>query len=299
MKTLKYIILGIIIMMIIFSCSSKTSNNNRLQHIVLQSQVKADHAQLSSSKEIIAKRLKAIYINDFSIVQDDKKSQLIISLSDTLNVNAFSDLFTQRGDVCFCQVIDNQSVRSCLQKLDSKVLLADNTNAGTMLSMIQSNQEQHQSPAVIGLVNARDTAMVYKCLESKQIRNLLPEVRFAWGKWADSAQHCQLYALNMQTRIDGRLIKEASVSTSGSFDIEIKLAFNSEGRSLWKDLTTKSIGKPVAMVINDKVYSAPIVRSVINSGNCIITGNYAGMEANNVVAMIKNSELPVSFKLVK
>lgn len=299
MKTLKYIILGIIIMMIIFSCSLKTSNNNRLQHIVLQSQVKADNAQLSSSKEIIAKRLKAIYINDFSIVQDDKKSQLIISLSDSLNVNMFSDLFTQRGEVFFCQVVDNQSVRSTLQKLDSRMLLADNTNAGTMLSMIQSNQEQHQSPAVIGLVDARDTAMIYKCLESEQIRNLLPEVHFALGKWADSAQHCQLYALNMQTRIDGSLIKEASVSTSGSFDIEIKLAFNNEGSNLWKDLTTKSIGKPVAMVINGKVYSAPIVRSVINSGNCIITGNYAGMEANNVVAMIKSGELPAAFQLVK
>jgi Preprotein translocase subunit SecD len=299
MKTLKYFVLGIIIVIIIFSCGSRTSRINQQQSVVLQSTGSTDKSQLSSSKEIISTRLKAIYINDFSITQDNEKSQLIISLSDTLNVSDFSDLFTQRGEVYFSQSTDNQSVWSKLKKLDSRLLLADNTSAETMLSMIQSNPELHHSPAVIGLVNARDTALVSKCLKSESIKSLLPEVRFAWGKWADSAQHYQLYALNVQTSIDGRLIKEASVSTSGSFDIEIKLSFNSEGSSLWKDLTTKSIGKPVAMIINGKVYSAPIVRSVINNGNCIITGNYTGMEANNLVAMIKSGALPVSFKLVK
>jgi len=113
-----------------------------------------------------------------------------------------------------------------------------------------------------------------------------------------------LYAISLSHTISGALIKDASklettppaksinVSKDASklkrtsTDNGISLTFNNDGSAQWKDLTGKNLGRSVAMVIDDQVYSAPTVRNEIANGSCMITGNFTEQEIKNLVAIL-------------
>ena len=168
------------------------------------------------------------------------------------------------------------------------------------MSLLQSNGPLPNFSPVIGNIDYKDTSLVFKCLNSKSVKGQLADgIKFVWGQTVDSKNKCTLFAIFEQNSISGKMIKDASVKTTKVFKIEISLTFNNEGSEKWKDMTGKNIGKSIAMIIDNKVYSAPIVRSEISNGNSIISGNFNGPEANNLVAIIKNGELPLSFKVTK
>ena len=66
------------------------------------------------------------------------------------------------------------------------------------------------------------------------------------------------------------------------------LSFSEEGSGKWTELTQASLGKPMAIVIKDLVYSAPMVREVIRGGNCAISGNFTSGELAQLKAVLEN-----------
>jgi SecD/SecF fusion protein len=67
---------------------------------------------------------------------------------------------------------------------------------------------------------------------------------------------------------------------------------------VWAEITKKNLGKSIAIVIDDQVFAAPYVRSSVDNGECMITGNLSQKEINYLIALV-NEQLPVSFNLIK
>jgi preprotein translocase subunit SecD len=88
-----------------------------------------------------------------------------------------------------------------------------------------------------------------------------------------------------------------SATTSGG--PEISLTFTSDGAKLFKDITTRNVGKPVAIVLDGEVISAPTVQSVIEDGKAVITGKFTVQEAKNLAIQLNAGALPVPINLVE
>jgi len=298
MKALKYILLGIFIISIIFSCNSQTFSSKPFREIVLQSEGTPTKDQLMTSKKIISDRLKTLQINSFEIIQNDEKSQLTIKLKDSLDLQKLAGVLTAKGEFTFDLTYGKQEVISKLTKLDPSMVLENNTNIHDVLALLSSDAKSLDTP-VIGDVELKDTALVSKCLNSKSVKSHLPDgLQFVWGQNADKQGKYELFAISLQSLISGKTIKDASVSQDAHAKTGVNITFNNEGSAKWKDVTSKNLGKAIAMVIDNKVYAAPIVRSEISNGNCIITGNYTDQEARQIVSVLRNGVLPVPFIVI-
>lgn len=124
-------------------------------------------------------------------------------------------------------------------------------------------------------------------LNSTSFLNQFPkDLKFAWG--ADQGIRGKyLYALKeSKTAYNGpgkSDIKEVDIS-----DDLLLISFTGEGSRKWEELTRASLGKPIAIVINDLVYSAPMVREVIKAGKCAISGNFSKGDLAELKAVLEN-----------
>jgi SecD/SecF fusion protein len=80
---------------------------------------------------------------------------------------------------------------------------------------------------------------------------------------------------------------------------KIEIKFLSNAKKVWADATRVNLNKPIAIVIGNKVFYTPVVRTTIENGLCEITGNMTQKEVNYFLALVNNDKFPVDLKLLK
>lgn len=101
------------------------------------------------------------------------------------------------------------------------------------------------------------------------------------------------------TGLTGRFLEHAVVEfNSQSSQPVVTLSFNSEGSDLFAKITRENIGKPLAIFLDGKVISAPIIREEIGGGKAVISGNFTAPEARTLVRNLNYGALPVPIELV-
>jgi preprotein translocase subunit SecD len=99
------------------------------------------------------------------------------------------------------------------------------------------------------------------------------------------------YLLLKEVEIDGDDIIDASPGFQNDQPIA-SFRFNSHGARRFAHLTADNIGRPFAIVINDRVFSAPVIREPITGGSGQISGNFTLEEANTVAMLLRSGTLP-------
>ena len=79
----------------------------------------------------------------------------------------------------------------------------------------------------------------------------------------------------------------------------VDIEFNSQGAQIFSEVTSRSVGKPIAILLDKKVISAPNVREPIPSGKAQISGNFSAEEVQDLVIKLKAGSLPVPVKLIE
>lgn len=103
----------------------------------------------------------------------------------------------------------------------------------------------------------------------------------------------------IMTKLTGKDLKRAQVvygSQNGT--PEVQLSFSSDGTRYFSDITTKNVGKPVAIVLDNLVISAPVVQQAILAGNAVISGNFTQDTAKNLAIQLNAGALPAPLKLI-
>jgi len=102
------------------------------------------------------------------------------------------------------------------------------------------------------------------------------------------------------TGLTGEHITKATVTfDSQTGKPQVALSFNKKGAELFTLVTKKNIGKPVAIVVDNFIISAPVVQQEIIEGNAVISGNFTTDEAKKLAISINSGALPLSIKLVE
>ena len=168
-------------------------------------------------------------------------------------------------------------------------------------------QSSHVGP-VLGTVNKQNRDLVDRYLSMKAVQEALPrQLVLRWSvKPVDEEETLySLYALRTSTR-DGRPALEGDVVTRAQDEFsqnssyaEVSMSMNSEGAKKWARLTKENIGKSVAIVLDDLVYSAPTVNSEIPNGQSNITGHFTPEDAKDLANVLKSGKMSAPARIVQ
>ncbi|MDY4942102.1 MAG: protein translocase subunit SecDF [Candidatus Limisoma sp.] len=172
----------------------------------------------------------------------------------------------------------------------------------TLAQMLWGNA-QTGGPA-IGIVNVQDTAAVNAILRSDAAKRILPtNLKCAWSVKAIDAKErfYQLVSLKTQNgkpRLGGDVVVDASSDFDNMQGNVVSMSMNNEGARRWAQITQENIGKQVAIVLDDQVYSFPTVNSVIEGGRSQITGQFTPEEATDLANVLKSGKMVAKVNIV-
>ena len=176
-----------------------------------------------------------------------------------------------------------------------------------LLSMLQLNSSG-QGP-VIGYANYKDTADINKYLAMPEIKAELPkDLRLKWGvspsEFDKKGQTFELYAIKSTER-NGKAPLEGDVVTDAKDEFDqyskpaVSMTMNSDGARRWAQLTKQNIGRSIAIVLDNYVYSAPNVNSEITGGRSQITGHFTPEQAKDLANVLKSGKMPAPAHIVQ
>lgn len=162
----------------------------------------------------------------------------------------------------------------------------------------------------VSYVFIRDTAKLNAYLNLDVVKNQFPKnLKFYYGI-ADKENRekngvCILYAIKTRPGSDlPRLGGEHVTDTKQDYDQisgqpDVQMSMDPVGARIWEKMTGENVGKPIAIVLDDIVYSAPAPSEKIAGGNSNITGSFTVEEAQDLANILKTGKLPAPANIVQ
>jgi len=188
-----------------------------------------------------------------------------------------------------------------------------NTAKNPLLKIVQFTQPyqakngQYVFPAEIGYTLKKDSAVLNAYLALPEVKSKFPSnLVFMYGKPDESDPKAKdvlaLYAIktleNGLAELEGDHVANAAQDFDERGKVAIKMNMDKIGTSIWAKMTTKNVGKPIAIVLDNIVYSAPNVNDAITTGNSSISGNYSLKTAQDLAQILESGKLPAPAKIV-
>ena len=171
-----------------------------------------------------------------------------------------------------------------------------------LLSLLSLNNGNY---SIVGYAQRKDMDEIDALLA--KVQNTLPkDLLLKWGvsPMDDKSQIYELYAIKSTER-NGRAPLEGDVIVNAKEDFDqngkpsVSMSMNTEGSRRWAQLTKANIGRAIAIVLDDRVYSAPNVQNEITGGNSQITGNFTQEQTKDLSTVLKSGKMPAPAKIVQ
>lgn len=185
------------------------------------------------------------------------------------------------------------------------------TKDNPLFSLLQPNVNRDNTlgrGAEVGMALKKDTAKINKILTDERIKNIFPtNLRLAWKiKPIDEKRGDGFQLVALKSSKDGRCALTGDVITDARADFaenkassEVSMSMNSDGAKIWARLTKANIGKQIAIVLDNAVYSDPNVQNEINGGSSQITGNFTINEAKDLANILKSGKMPAPARIIQ
>ncbi len=187
----------------------------------------------------------------------------------------------------------------------------DNPFFAVLSPAIYQNTEGNYVPGegpVVGYSAIKDTGKVNAYLRMPEIAAIFPnDLKLLWTAkpFDEDEKFLQLIAIEVKSR-DGNAPLEGDVITDAFQDFsqlggspEITMRMSAIGAKTWKLLTADNIGKSVAIVLDNYVYSFPNVNQEISGGVSSISGDFTIEEAKLIANILKAGKLPAPARIVE
>jgi SecD/SecF fusion protein len=218
---------------------------------------------------------------------------------------------------------DTGSLNSLLNKEDSGSATAKTPDAlgqqkqddlfSIMTPMVDMQSSQFMDVAIVGAVMKKDADKLMKYLALDEVKNQFPSnIKFLLGEYPyakgdkknDPKIPYGVYAIKTvngseTAKLEGDRVKSARFDFQQNGKAEIQLAMDQQGSTLWAKLTKANIGKPIAIALDDYVYSAPTVQNEITGGNSSITGDFSAKEGSDLANILQTGKLDAPAKIVQ
>ena len=195
------------------------------------------------------------------------------------------------------------SLRNVLEKQLEQIDPMNNANA-SISPLIALRKVDY------GLIyDVRDTVIVNRILKNERYQSFLPkDLRLLWGvkptKAEDGTEILELYAIKLrkgsdQAPLEGDVVTDARQTLDQTSQPAVSMQMNADGARKWRNLTAENVGRRIAVVLDDYVYTAPMVNGEIPNGQSEISGNFTLLEAQDLANILKSGSLPAPTQIVE
>lgn len=172
---------------------------------------------------------------------------------------------------------------------------------------IEGGQQRVAETARMGMALVKDTADINRMLAT--VKSVFPrDMKLVWtvkpSKLDNNQEFLELVALKAsrenKAALGGEVIVDARADYGQTGNPEVSIQMNSEGAKAWKRLTGDNIGRQVAIVLDDYVYSYPVVNDEIGGGRSSISGGSMTVEeAQDLANILKAGKLPAPARILE
>ncbi|MEP6950868.1 MAG: protein translocase subunit SecDF [Ginsengibacter sp.] len=200
---------------------------------------------------------------------------------------------------------------SAKNKIDSAKLLANAHPLANVIHFIGPQQDKSGKPqyiAAIANIELKDTSKANEYLNLDIVKNNFPSnLKFLYGLQEKdektNRKYFQLYAVKTvpgveKAKLEGEGVEDSRADYDEHGRPAIKMQMTPTGSRTWAKMTADNVNKPIAIVLDDIVYSAPNVIGAIEGGNSEISGNFSVEEAQDLANILKIGKIDAPAKIV-
>ncbi|MDY3537214.1 protein translocase subunit SecD [Riemerella anatipestifer] len=266
-------------------------------------------AAVGSAYEVIRTRIDKMGVTQPNVQRVPGTGRILVEMPGIKDIDRVKKMLQTSAKLQFWEVQQVPEVAPYFEQLSKLVLakgdsmgVAKTTNFPALLNLntLRSNG--------VGNIKLSDTATINKILNSSVALDARPSnikyTKFLWAYKPESTapDHLVLYAIRSnitgKAPVDGAVDK-ANINYDQIGRVVVDMQMDNEGTKDWKILTEKNVGKPVAVTLDDRVYTAPNVVNAIPNGRTQISGNFTQDEAQDLVNVLNTGKLPASAKIVQ
>ncbi len=108
------------------------------------------------------------------------------------------------------------------------------------------------------------------------------------------------YLVKKRTLLTGEYLTDARVQIDSQFNEPyVSITFDKKGARIFGKVTEENVKKRLAIVLDNKVYSAPVIQEKISGGEARITGNFTTEEAHDLAIVLRAGALPAPVKIIE
>ena len=266
-------------------------------------------ASIGAAYEVIRTRIDKMGVTQPNVQQVPGTGRILVEMPGIKDIDRVKQMLQTSAKLQFWEVGTIQEVFPYLEEMSKNVIVkGDSIGVKKGFNLTKAlNLDKLRSNAVAA-VKLSDTAVVNKILNSEIAKEARPSnLRYVDFMWAykpqeDAPEYLELYAIksnaSKKAPIDGA-VESARVDYDQMRRIVVDMQMDANGTKEWKSLTEKNVGRPIAVTLDNRVYTAPNVNEPIPNGSSQISGNFTEDEAKDLVNVLSAGKLPASAKIVQ
>ncbi|MCB2427584.1 protein translocase subunit SecD [Methylophaga pinxianii] len=285
-------------------------------HLLMQ--VDIDDLRLNNHQQLAeqikdALREKRIFIQPIAV----SKNQLVITPKDTNRLDEIQQIVRsfvkdpKGGLALFSLEDDSARLTITPTKAHSEKLTKDAVEHSLKVVRQRLNESGLVDPTITKQGSDGILVQLPGVDDPSYIRSLLgttAKMTFHWAANADSKEVIQakgfdteeVYALEARVVLEGKHIQDANlVFSQESGQPVVSFVLDKEGARLFTEMTQNNIGRSLAIVLDDEVITAPVIRSVIAGGRGEISGAFTVAEANELALLLRAGALPAPLNVIE
>lgn len=240
----------------------------------------------------------------------DKKGQILLELPGVKEPERVTQLLKSSANLEFYEVYNYEEIASDLNNYAMAQAALDTVNHINLVQLLGG--AQRSGSPVIGFVAPANRNLVDSLLNTPLAKQKLPsdfhavwEVKPVEVPIADAqgnpvlksngeyktTPYWQLVALKGEAALEGDAVTSASSEYDNMRGNTVNMRMNDRGAREWATITRSNIGRPIAIVLDEHVYSYPNVNNEITGGSSEITGNFTPEEANDLANVLKSGKM--------
>lgn len=266
------------------------------------------NAAVDRAMQIVRNRVDRFGVTEPSIVKQGA-NRIVVELPGVDDEERVRNLLKGTARLEFRLTADPDELVSSLRRVVefyTRTGVAEGDSVETQTNeLLEVFIPQGQS-VVFGSAAARDTAAVIDLIEVPEVLRLLPrDVELLWTSKPefvaeDRTEFFSLIGVRRNVEMTGEVITEASPTFDPiTNEPQVSMTMNRDGASRWARITGANIGRPVAIILDNFVYTYPNVINRINDGRSSITGLGGLQEADDLVNILMSGALPAPLDIVE
>lgn len=235
---------------------------------------------------------------------EGKRGQILLELPGVKDPEQMTKLLQSSANLEFYQIPDANDVSVKIAELDEKYRAANGGEG-------KSFQNYIMSPGgypVIGYVRRSEKAAMDSVLQFGRDNKIIDgNFKLVWsnkptthqvpGRKGKEAIY-ELVAVENAPVLEGDAVVSANSEYDNMRGNVVNMRMSDQGAQQWAAITKKNIGKPIAIVLDEEVYSYPNVNQEISGGSSEITGNFTPEEANDLAQLLKSGKMDAKVRVV-